>query len=136
MSRFIFLRVLMAGALIAACTSTEGPVEPAWGKQPCAHCAMVLSEHGFGAQLVSSDGERFFFDDPGCMVLFVEERRLASARAWVYDDGAGRWTDAHTARYTRGAGTPMDFGFAATSTGALGWNELRTEVLAKQRGAR
>lgn len=97
---------------------------------------MLLSDRRIGAQLLTSDGDRFFFDDPGCMVLFIEDRGFASARAWVYDDGAGRWLDAHAARYAGGAATPMDFGFEAKGSGGLGWNEMRAQVLAKGKVAR
>jgi hypothetical protein len=124
-------RALVAGAVLAACATADGPVEPVWGKQACAHCAMVLSDRRFGAQLVSSDSDRFFFDDPGCMVAFLEERGLGNAHAWVHD--AGRWVDARAARYTSGAVTPMDFGYEPKSAGELTWSEMRTRVLAKEK---
>jgi len=136
MTRRTVLFFLTAAAVVAACTTTDGPIEPVWGKQPCAHCAMVLSDRRFGAQVLTSDGDRFFFDDPGCMVLFVEDRALASAQAWAYDDSAGRWLDAHAARYAGGAATPMDFGFEAKGAGGLGWSEMRARVLQKGKGDR
>ncbi len=136
MNRRSLLLTFAAIAALAACTTSDGPTEPVWGKQPCAHCAMVLSDHRFGAEVLTSDGDRFFFDDPGCMVLFVEERKLASARSWVRDEGAGRWVDARTARYEGGAQTPMDFGFEAKVAGKLAWTEMRAKVLEKGKVAR
>jgi nitrous oxide reductase accessory protein NosL len=135
-TRRSLLRALAIVVVLAACATADGPTEPIWGKQACANCAMVLSDRRFGAQVLSGAGDRFFFDDPGCMVVFLEEHGLESARAWVHEDGAGRWVDARDARYASGAMTPMDFGYEPKSTGELTWSEMRTRVLAKQKEAR
>ena len=135
-TRRSLLRALVAPAVLAACTTADGPVEPVWRKQACAHCAMVLSDRRFGAQVLSSAGDRFFFDDPGCMVVFLEERGLGNAQAWVDDAGAGRWVDARGARYAGGAMTPMDFGYEPKSAGEFSWSEMRARVLVKEKEAR
>jgi copper chaperone NosL len=123
----------VAAWVLAACATKEGPVEPVWGKQPCAHCAMILSDRRFGAQLLTDAGDRLFFDDVGCMVLAIDERRLASARAWVHDAESGRWLDAQTARYASGAPSPMDFGFEGRARDGVAWDELHARVTAKAR---
>jgi len=132
MSRRTLLAILL-GAALAACARTDGAIEPVWGKQPCAHCAMVLSDKRFGAQLVTDAGDRFHFDDAGCMVLFVEEHRGHVRRAWVRDAQSGAWLDAEKARYAAGAATPMDFGFEARAGGDLAWEDVRARVLAMKR---
>lgn len=119
--------------LLLGCTSTEEPVDPVWGKEPCAHCAMLVSERRFAAQ-IGGGGERRFFDDIGCMVLWLEKNGSRASRIWVREDGE-RWVDAKTARYEAGAKTPMDFGFVATKSG-IGWDELRERVSAKERSGR
>jgi copper chaperone NosL len=140
MTRRSLLCALVASFVLAACTTGDGPTEPVWGKEPCAHCAMVLSDRRFAAQVLSSSGDRFFFDDPGCMVIFLEERDLGSAKAWVHEDhaatGAGKWIDARASRYASGVRTPMDYGFEPNSTGELTWAEMRARVLAKEKKAR
>ena len=123
----------VAAVLLAACTTTDKVVEPVWGKEPCAHCAMILTDKHFGAELVTRDGERFFFDDVGCMVLFVEERKLPLTRAWVHDAETGTWLDARSARYRSGTPSPMDFGFDAREGDGVSWDEMRGHVLAKSR---
>jgi copper chaperone NosL len=117
-------------ALLAGCEKAEGAVEPVWGKQPCAHCAMILSERRFGAQLVTAAGDRHFFDDVGCMVLFLEPRK-DRARTWVHDAESGRWLDARASRFAP-AKSPMDFGFEARAEAGVSWDEMRLAVLAKQ----
>jgi len=95
-----------------------------------------VSERRFAAQLVTEQGDRKYFDDVGCMVLWMHEHATSPPRrSWAYDGAAGRWVDARTARYESGARTPMDFGFAARGgEGGADWNEVREKVLA--RGAR
>jgi len=121
-------RALAALAFVVAC-ATSDPVEPVWGKQPCAHCAMVLSDQRFGAQLVA-ESDRKFFDDVGCMVAFMNERG-GSGRPWVKDARTGKWLDARSARYVT-ATTPMDYGFEARAEGGVAWDEMKAAVLAKR----
>jgi copper chaperone NosL len=132
MTRRALLQVIAALGL-AACTGSEGPVEPVWGKQPCAHCAMILSDRRFGAQLRTDDGEHLFYDDVGCMVLDIDQRGLGAPRAWARDGRSGRWLDARTARYLAGAPSPMDFGFEARAADGVAWDDLRVAVTAKAR---
>lgn len=132
------------GIVLFACTKGDEPKDPVWGKEPCAHCRMLVGDRRVAAQ-VFHDGERRYFDDPGCMILWLEENHLtlgkADVRGWVRDaDGGDRWLDARTARYRGGATTPMDFGFDAHAndppgaTGMLAFEQVRASVIAK-RGA-
>lgn len=130
MNRRALLQGVLACAL-AACAKSDGPVEPVWGKQACAHCAMILSDRRFGAQLVTPAGDRLFFDDVGCMVLAIDERGLDAARAWVHDAQTGQWLDARSARYVAGAPSPMKLGFEGRAEGGVGWGELHARVTAK-----
>ena len=123
---------VIGALLLAACATADKAVEPVWTKEPCAHCAMVLTDQRFGAQLVTSAGERFHFDDVGCMVLFASERSVPLTHAWVRDADGGVWIDARSARYRAGAASPMDFGFEAHGSGGVAWDEMRDRVLAKQ----
>lgn len=129
----------IAGALLFACAKADSPIDPVWGKEPCAHCRMLVSERRYAAQ-AAADGERKFFDDIGCMVLWVAENK--AERVWVQDPEQNRWVDAKSARYVEGAKTPMDYGFEARAEGAppkapgagensIGWDEMRDRVIAK-----
>ena len=121
-------------ALAAACATGDAATEPVWGKQPCAHCAMVLSDRRNGAELLTQGGDRLFFDDIGCMVTFLEERREEPRRMWAHDADTGAWLDAKAARYApSAAATPMDYGFEAQESGGIGWDEMRAAVLARPR---
>jgi copper chaperone NosL len=133
---------LSLGALLlalSACERMDRPVDPVWGKEPCAHCAMLVGDRRYAAEVVAN-GERRFFDDIGCYVLWSEERPNVVERAWVRDAEGNRWIDARSATYVHGARTPMDFGFEGRATGAtnttssLGvtFEEMRTKVIARR----
>lgn len=129
MTRRSLLVALVAGAVAFACAKNDEAVDPTWGKEPCAHCAMLVSDRRYAAQAVTS-GDRKYFDDIGCMVLWMASMKAPPERSWVR--AADRWVDAKSARYAAGARTPMDFGFeAVTGEGGVGWEEMRERVIEK-----
>jgi hypothetical protein len=129
------LLALMFVSLVAlACEDTSNPAAPVWGKQACQSCAMVVSDPRFAAQLVTEDGTRTHFDDPGCMATWMVEGRGKARRAWVRTP-AGTWIDARTARYARGQPSPMGFGFAVDDHGDAEWADVESAARARARKA-
>lgn len=122
-------RHFLAALLLVACTSADVPRDPVWGKEPCAHCKMLVGDRHYAAQVVF-DGDRFFFDDVGCMVLWLEKH---AGKPWVHDAATGRWVDARTAAYAPGAATPMDFGWQLDASGHATFAEVRADVLGRER---
>jgi hypothetical protein len=128
-------------ALFAACEPPlDRAIDPAWGKQPCGHCAMLLQDREAAAEVVTKAGERLFFDDIGCMVSWIDDKKAShveAAHAWVRAPGGGGWVDARATLYTAGARTPMDFGFLAVREGhdAISYDEMATRVLRRRDAA-
>lgn len=121
-------RLMMLTVLVLGCDADlDRAVDPVWGKQPCEHCKMLVSQRVSAAQLVR-DGQRFYFDDIGCMVQWLDEKSVR-ARMWVRNGES--WIDAEQARYRGGAMTPMDHGFLAAPDGDLTWTEVRARVRSK-----
>ena len=135
LSRRRAMALIASTLLAAACSRTDAATEPVWGKEPCAHCKMLVSDKRYAAQIVDEAGEHRFFDDIGCMVLWMDAHKPA-VRAWVRDATSGAWLDARTAQYVQGARTPMDFGFEAHSAGGVPFETTRDAVLAKKRSGR
>jgi len=123
-----------AAALALACEDASSPAEPVWGKQACGSCTMLVSEPRTAAQVATEDGARVFFDDPGCMANWVHQHGGKAQRLWVHA-AAGGWIDARTARYARGASTPMNFGFVPSESGDAQWADVEAAALARE-GAR
>lgn len=109
--------------LLVACEDATRAVDPVWGKQACAHCAMLVSEPRFAAELTTTAGDRAFFDDPGCMATYLVDRAPRVQKMWVRD-AAGAWIETANARFQSGAASPMDYGFAAAADGSEPWSAV------------
>lgn len=130
----LWLGLALCG-LSVSCRTDSKPVDPIWGKQDCAQCSMLVSDPKYAGQLVTPDGERKFFDDVGCLVAYIAEHKLASARSWVRSE-RGEWVDAQSTRYDTGAKSPMDYGFVPKTSGKVGFAELRRLVAEREGRAR
>jgi copper chaperone NosL len=117
---------------LAACEpSTDKPSDPVWGKEPCAHCAMLVTEKRFAAQLTTADGRRLHFDDVGCMLGYLADRKPSVHGSWVMDGDTGTWLGARVALYRSGERTPMDFGFVASSREGTSYDLMERAVAAR-----
>ncbi len=128
------IAIAAAAVVLVACTTgTDVAIDPAWGKDPCAHCGMIVGDRAAAAEAIDPRGERLFFDDVGCMVTYEAERHLTFTRAWVRAPDRAAWIDAKGARYVGGHATPMDYGFVPTAApSGLAFGELRECVLARK----
>jgi len=52
------LRALFFALLLSSCEDPATPKDPVWGKQPCASCAMLVSDPRFAAQASLGSGQR------------------------------------------------------------------------------
>lgn len=133
--------------LVAGCQqSAPQAEEPIWGKQPCGHCAMLLSERVHGAQVLTIQEERHFFDDVGCLVAWDAEHPGQAKQRWArqfdQDPKGTGWLPAESAVYMRAQHTPMDFGFVALAhpeaaqpaQPKVAWPEVVAAVTKKLRG--
>lgn len=128
MMRFI-RRALILLVLAVACTA-GGPRDPVWGKQTCKHCGMLVSEARYAGQLLTTQNERLYFDDIGCLVEYVDRERGAASKLWVYAEGG--WVEAESARYGVGAPSPMDYGFVPDPSATLDFSGVRRAVASRR----
>lgn len=126
------MRALALVLVLAACDSTPRAEDPIWGKQACAHCAMLVSERAPSAQVVLADGHRKFFDDVGCMVAWQDREARAVKAQWVRGPNGEGWVDPSLTKFSSGHPTPMDFGFLAATEG-VGFEQVREAVRSKTR---
>jgi copper chaperone NosL len=66
----------LAAAVTAACGS-PGPRPIAWGEEVCRHCHMTIADPRFAAELVTTRGRVYVFDDVGCLAAFVASEAIA-----------------------------------------------------------
>ena len=78
------------------------------------HCKMLITEKRNSSQAVAPDGRTWFFDDPACMVLWLDHKKWEkNATLWIYSIDTKRWIDARKAWYGRTDKTAMHYGFGA-----------------------
>lgn len=129
-------RVVVLLLLLSCADAKLEAVEPVWGNQQCAHCAMLVSAKAPAAQaVVEGSNRRLFFDDLGCMVAWELREHPHVVAQWVRADE--RWVDPAGVHFSPGHSTPMDFGFLAEPSGALSFDDVKANVrdrLAKPQG--
>ena len=122
-------------AVVAAIRFAEalpsGPEPIAWDREACAHCHMHVGEPRFAAQVQLADGQVANFDDPGCMVRYLDERRPAVHAVYVHHLSDERWLLLRDAAFLAGQTTPMGYGLGAvdaSTPGALTLDAARMHI--------
>lgn len=105
--------------LIIACNQgnkEQLPVDFVWDRVACEECKMALSDPHYSAQVIDPDGRASYFDDMGCVILWLKRQPWKeNARVWVNDVKTTEWIEANKANWVYGdPKTPMGYGFAAT----------------------
>ncbi len=55
--------------LISSCKASLEPID--YGKEACSHCKMTIVDHRFSAEMITSKGKVYKFDDVICMKQFA-----------------------------------------------------------------
>jgi len=100
----------------------------------CPKCNMPLESKKYTAQVITKDNKTHFFDDIGCMILWLKENNIKSnsAKIWVYSLDSKRYIDALSAYYSIKDKTPMNYGFGAyekQKDGFIGFEEMKIKML-------
>ena len=112
-------RTLAAIALtmwVGACAvRASNPPTLVVDRSSCSRCGMLISERAYAAAIRAADGHDELFDDIGCLVATLQQRKLSGATFWFHDAGDGEWiSDANPIFVTSPAlRTPMGGGIAA-----------------------
>ncbi|MCA9676622.1 MAG: hypothetical protein H6709_09770 [Kofleriaceae bacterium] len=114
---------LVAAIVVVVVRGAGGvPDEPqpvAWDQAVCGHCHMHVGEPRFAAQLITDAGEVVNFDDVGCALRYLRERRPAVHRLWFHGEGDA-WIAADRAAFVAAPRTPMGSGLMAVEVGTPG----------------
>lgn len=98
-----------------------------------AKCGMILSGETDAAEAIAPDGKTWFFDDVGCLALWLNEQpEKERIRLWVYARDAKDWVEARRAWYSLTDSTVMRYGFAAYKTkqeGFVDFDEMQLRML-------
>ena len=90
------------------------PVPIKLGHYQDTQCGMPVEHLADSCQVNAPDGKTWFFDDVGCMALWIENKSFINeAKIWVYSRDTNEWIDARSAWYSLVDDTPMRYGFGA-----------------------
>ena len=97
------------------------------------YCKMLITTERNSMQVVSPEGNTWFFDDPGCMVLWLQDKSFKNdAKIWVHSIDTNKWIDAKTAWYGVVDQTDMHYGFGARENkaeGCINYDEMTLRML-------
>ena len=102
------------------------------GAYSCAQCKMDVKALDYATQAVTKNGDTYFFDDIGCMVLWLKEHQTETVKLYVKTVDTHKWLEADKAHYSRIAPSPMGYGFAAVEAskeGLVSFEKMRDLML-------
>jgi len=98
----------------------------------CSECGMDVEALDYAAQLITENGDTYFFDDIGCVVLWLENHSPDIHIILTQTLDTHQWIDATKAWYSRIAPSPMGYGFAALEKqkeGLVPYEEMKLLML-------
>jgi copper chaperone NosL len=91
--------------ILTACSPEPVPIK--FGHDACDYCKMIIMDPKFGAELVTTKGKAFKFDDINCLIEFSAEEKLSTENVahWlvINFNEPEKLINAETAYYTRSA---------------------------------
>ena len=108
-----FAAVAVAFVRYNRVTLPEGPVPVVWDSEVCTYCKMHVGDPRFAAQLQTSGGEVFNFDDLGCLFDYLEAHDPPVHALYFRNHAADQWLGAAEAGFIEARDSPMGYGLAA-----------------------
>jgi copper chaperone NosL len=92
----------------------QEPVEIVLNHFQGSQCGMTITQLQDSAQAAAPDGNTRFFDDVGCLALWLGDNSQRDEMVlWVYTRDTKEWLDGRVAWYSRTDSTIMNYGYAA-----------------------
>jgi hypothetical protein len=95
-------------------------------------CKMLIRSYKGSCQAITKDGDTYFFNDIGCMMIWLKEQAHKNKiKLWVYTSDTNRWIDAKLAHYTTQDRTVVGYGFSAYEKklkNSIDFNEMRERM--------
>jgi len=131
--------------LIGFSSCNSSPEQIVLGKDNCSYCKMPFGDARFGAELITSKGKVYKFDDAHCLFSFINENNSTKSNSKIYFidfSGGHTFVPAENAVYLKSETfhTPMNGNIAAFQSQeslqvamqkfpgtVLQWNELNTK---------
>jgi len=98
----------------------------------CSECNMDIEDLDYIAELVTQNGNTYFFDDIGCVVLWLKNHSPKIAKLMTKTLDTHEWIPVEKAWYSRTAHSPMGYGFAPylkKKEGFVSYEEMKLLML-------
>jgi len=98
----------------------------------CSECNMDIEDMKYEAQITTKNGNTYFFDDIGCIVLWLKTHNPTIVKMITKTIDSNKWIDVKKAWYSRIAKSPMGYGFGAYESkrdGFVNYEEMKRLML-------
>ena len=111
---FLFFGNKSKTTVVYTKNETLKPMDIVPNKMLDPQCKMYIETQKHSAEVILDDHRTYFFDDVGCMVLWLKNKKnLQNYHSYVFTEDTHRWLEANKACYKIGIHTPMHYGFGA-----------------------
>jgi copper chaperone NosL len=124
MSTKVIKGLLLAVALVAVVvafvrfnqvTLSDGPVPVVWDREVCAHCKMHVGDPRFASQLQTTEGDVLNFDDPGCLLDYLQSHEISVHGLYFRNHVEDGWLSESEVGFLPVEDSPMGYGIRALS---------------------
>ena len=98
----------------------------------CSTCNMNIEILEYAAEVITKEGHTYFFDDIGCVILWLKDNKQEIEKVLTQTLDTHRWIEMKKAWYSRIAPSPMGYGFAAVEEKKdtlISYDEMRILML-------
>jgi hypothetical protein len=97
----------------------------------CNECKMDIHSKEHTTQLIDKSGKAHFFDDVGCMVLWIEKQKPTISSLWVFTKDTKRYIKIDNAKFLPNEKSPMgyNFGIYENSKDGISYDEMRLKII-------
>ena len=132
---FISMSNAQSMTVIYKNNTTHQPIKIEKGKFQDSDCGMVINELDYVSQVISPNGNTWFFHDHGGMAHWVFDKSFkkdSTILVWAKD--VMQYIDGKKAWYSKTDDTPMHYGFGAYKNKKDGYVDFKTMSLLMMRG--
>ena len=102
----------------------QGPVAVVWDGEVCGHCKMHVGDPRFAAQLQTTDGDVLNFDDPGCLLDYLDANEVSVHALYFRNHEADGWLAETEAAFLSVEDSPMGYGIRAVPKSTEGAQDI------------
>lgn len=98
-------------------TLPEGAVPVVWDSEVCGDCKMHVGDPRFAAQLQTTTGDVLNFDDPGCLLEYIQSHEASAHAIYFRNYDEDGWLAESEVGFLPVEDSPMGYGIRAVPKG-------------------